>query len=126
MSKSNALLILLSQLVLLIIAVAVALFGRPEAERFAIMLGWAVASLNFTTAMVVNLRALQKSFEAFKLALMVWTSARLGAMLAILFFVIKCKRELTMPFSGSLLSCFVVYIIVEVAFFYNKAKRMMS
>jgi len=126
MDRKTKIYILASQVLLLIIILLALHIVRPTAQRLPVLLGWVAASLNFTVAMVSNLGALRKSFEAFKLSLMVWTGARLGALLALLVFVMKFKKDWTRPFSSSLLFCFGIYIILEVVFFYTKARRMMK
>jgi len=126
MTLKSSLFLLLMQVLTLSLCMITMFYFRPAAEQIPLILGWAVASLNFTVALFVNMRALKKSFEAFKLILFGGSALRMGAMLIFLFIVVKIKPEWVWPFSFSLLSCFGIYIISEVGLFYIKARRMMS
>jgi hypothetical protein len=126
MARKNSLFLFVSLILTLIPCLLIIYYKRPEAERFPILLGWSVSSLNFTTAVIINMMAMKKSFESFKLIVFAGSGARMGVMLAALFIIIKLRPLWTMPFSFSLLSCFGIYIMLEVILFYLKSKRTMS
>ena len=126
MARKNSLFLFVSLFLTLVPCLLVIHFKRPEEERFPILLGWMVASLNFTAAVVINFMAMKKSFESFKLVVFAGSGARMGVMLVALFVVMKLRPSWTTAFSFSLLSCFGIYIMLEVILFYLKSKRTMS
>jgi hypothetical protein len=123
MEKRDRLFILLSLLVTLAPCVLVTR-ARPAPDQTPILLGWAVASLNFCAAVIISLNAMRKHFETFKLTVFAAMTIRMGLLLAVLAIVIKLKAEWSTAFSSSLLACFGIYIILEIILFFVKSKKM--
>jgi hypothetical protein len=126
MDRKSSLFLLVSQATTLAACLFVMYHLHQSSERLPVLLGWAVASLNFTAAVTLKLKAMRKDFEAFKFAVFAGSGVRMGLMLAVLFVILKCKPLWSASFSFSLLSCFGIYIMLEVLLFFKKSKRPFS
>jgi hypothetical protein len=126
MKRNDNLYLLVSHLLVLVPGLMIIALVRPPEERRPILLGWLVAALNYTLALSANLTAMKKSFDAFKLMVLGGSVLRMLIMLVLLFLVMHFKATWITPFSFSLLSCFGIYIILEVGFFFLKSKKIMS
>ncbi len=124
MDKKTNLFILISNTAVLISVVLLAILVRPSSERIPILTGWLASALNFTAAIVINLSAMRKDFETFKLTVFAGMGIRIGILLALLLLVIKKVPSWTNSFSFSLLLCFGIYIILEAVFFFIKSKQL--
>ena len=124
MDRKSNLFVTVAHLLTLVPCLLVIYHTGTPTDRLPILIGWLVAAANFTIAVIVNLLAMKKDFETFKLTVFAGSGLRMGLMLAIIFFVSKYKPLWTTPFSCSLLSCFGIYIILEVALFFIKSKQI--
>lgn len=113
----------LAVLATLLLWTVAAFYFRPPAETAPIFAGWAVGSLNFIAAVIVNLRAMRRGFDAFKLILFAGMALRLFLMLLVLMAVVRFLKSWTTPFSASLLLSFGIYIMMEVGYFFLRSRQ---
>lgn len=97
-------------------------FGQPAPQK-PVLLGWALAALNFTAAVFINQIAMKKGLETLKLAVFGGMTIRIGLMLLVLYIVTRLKPEWMKLFSCSLLISFGIYTILEVVLFFVKEKQ---
>jgi hypothetical protein len=112
-------LVLYAFLVLGILECVTRLFFSEIPHR-PILFGWAIASINYGAAITGSLIGLKKGFKKCMIIVLGGSGIRLLIMLIVIIVVMQFKNEWLMPFSISLLSCFVLYLVVEVGLIFKQ------
>jgi len=91
-----------------------------QAGRSPHVLGWLVATLNFTVAVILGLSGIKKSFKTCMIMVLGASGVRMLLMVLAIVGIMVYKREWLTAFAVSLLGCFMVYLFIEVALLYKK------
>ena len=91
-----------------------------EVPNQPINLGWAMATINSLAAVISSLLGLKKNFKKCMLIILGGGGLRMGLMVVAVILMMQFKNEWLMPFSVSLLGCFVMYLFVEIGVIYKK------
>lgn len=94
-----------------------------EIPHSPVFLGWIIASLNFIAAVISSLLGLKKSFKKCMWIVLGGSGIRMALMIIAVIIVMQVKNKWLMPFSLSLLGCFVMFLIVEVGLIYRHGIR---
>jgi hypothetical protein len=91
-------------------------FGK--ASKFYFSMGWLVATLNFAAAVFLFLKARKEEFKKSMVLVFGGSGCRMLIMVLIIGLIMKIVPGMVVPFAVSLLGCFVVYLVLEVALVY--------